>query len=39
MKFLSLKINTLQETNKPENFFIFFVSEFLYICKTKSDKI
>lgn len=35
-----MKINTLQETNKLGNFFLlFFVSKFLYICKTKSDKI
>ena len=38
-KFLLLKINNLQKTYKLGNFFTFFVSEFLYFCKTKSDKI
>ena len=38
-KLLLLKTNTLQETNKLGNFFCFFISWFLYICKTKSDKI
>ena len=39
VKFLSLKINSLQKTCKLGNFFAFFVSWFLYLCKTKSDKI
>ena len=39
LKFLFLKINNLQKTYKLGNFFIFFVSWFLYLCKAKSDKI